>query len=206
MAEVRRTARRISAKGHQRRKSIITAASELLLEKGFSAVSHRTVADRAAIPLAATTYYFSSLEDLMGEALRELARGWTAQANAAVEALPARLDSTQEVVKAILSIMVLCPTDRTATDSASLLVFYERYLESARHPHLRDAVRTFNAQLDELIMQILTRADLPPGLKSARLVLAVADGALLRAVAEGAAVKTVGPTIHQVVEQLQQCR
>ena len=55
-------------KGERRRSRLIAAAGELLLEGGFDAVRHRAVADRAQLPLASTTYYFGSLEDLMAEA------------------------------------------------------------------------------------------------------------------------------------------
>ncbi|NED68521.1 TetR family transcriptional regulator, partial [Streptomyces sp. SID10244] len=55
-------------KGLRRRSRLIEAAGALLLEGGFDAVRHRAVADRAKLPLASTTYYFGSLEDLMAEA------------------------------------------------------------------------------------------------------------------------------------------
>lgn len=67
-------------KGQRRKHALIVAAAELLLEGGFDAVRHRAVAERAEVPLAATTYYFSSIEDLIVAAVeyeshRELADG-----------------------------------------------------------------------------------------------------------------------------------
>src|ERR687893_66164 len=56
-------------KGERRRKALVVAAAELMLEGGFDAVRHRAVATRAALPLAATTYYFDCLDDLVTAAV-----------------------------------------------------------------------------------------------------------------------------------------
>src|SRR3954464_1415614 len=53
----------VTPKGVRRKYALVTAAAELLCEGGFDAVRHRAVARRAGLPLAATTYYFSSLDD-----------------------------------------------------------------------------------------------------------------------------------------------
>ncbi|HET6503407.1 MAG TPA: TetR family transcriptional regulator, partial [Amycolatopsis sp.] len=52
-------------KGERRRTALIEAAYQLLVEGGFEAVRHRAVAERAGLPLASTTYYFDSLDDLI---------------------------------------------------------------------------------------------------------------------------------------------
>lgn len=65
---------RRSAAGRARRTAIIAATLELLGTEGRAAVTHRRVAARAGVPLASTTYYFSSLDDLITEAMRSAAR------------------------------------------------------------------------------------------------------------------------------------
>lgn len=55
-----------------RRREIVTAAAELIIEVGVDAVSHRKVAARAGVPLGATTQYFSTLDDLRTAALEAL--------------------------------------------------------------------------------------------------------------------------------------
>ena len=64
-------------------------------------------------------------------------------------------------------------------------MLYERYLEAARHPALRGAIATYDQHLDGLVSEILRRAGLEHDPTSARLVLAVVDGAIMRALAEG---------------------
>lgn len=56
-----------------RRREIIAAASELIVEVGADAITHRMVAARAGLPLGATTQYFDTLDDLRAVALRALA-------------------------------------------------------------------------------------------------------------------------------------
>lgn len=56
-----------------RRRAIISAAAELIVESGSEALTHRKVAARAGVPLGATTQYFETLDDLRTAALRALA-------------------------------------------------------------------------------------------------------------------------------------
>ncbi|MBO0980933.1 TetR/AcrR family transcriptional regulator [Microbacterium sp. SD291] len=56
-----------------RRREIVIAASELIVEIGVDAITHRKVAARAGVPLGATTQYFATLDDLRDAALRSLA-------------------------------------------------------------------------------------------------------------------------------------
>lgn len=56
-----------------RRREIVTAAAELIVEVGVDGVTHRLVAARAGVPLGATTQYFDTLDDLRTAALRALA-------------------------------------------------------------------------------------------------------------------------------------
>ena len=55
-----------------RRREIVTAAAELIVEIGVDAVTHRKVAARAGVPLGATTQYFATLDDLRDAALGAL--------------------------------------------------------------------------------------------------------------------------------------
>ena len=65
-------------------------------------MAHRAVATRAGVPLAATTYYFSSLDDLVGAALSSLADSWLAGARAVLARLPDRVDHPQVLAQAVV--------------------------------------------------------------------------------------------------------
>ena len=60
-----------TSKGELRRQQLIDSAVSLFHERGLSAVRHRSVADRAGVPLSATTYYFSSIDELLTIVVQE---------------------------------------------------------------------------------------------------------------------------------------
>lgn len=53
----------------ERQGAILGATIRILSGAGLAAVTHRAVAREAGVPLAATTYYFSSKDELVTEAL-----------------------------------------------------------------------------------------------------------------------------------------
>ena len=195
------TARRTSRRGSEKRALIIEATAQLVMEQGFSAVSHRAVAERAGVPLSATTYYFRSLDDLLTATVERLAGTWLAAAREAVDrfAGPGEL---RDVADAVLAIALLTPPGSGYADRAGVLSLYDRYLEAARHPHLQVLIATYDRDLDHLISTVLSRAGLPHDLGAAALVLAVADGAVLRALAEGSDVGAARHSVERVLEHM----
>jgi DNA-binding transcriptional regulator YbjK len=181
---VTRSGRGQSTRGQHRQTILLEAAADLLLEQGVSAVNHRAVAAQAELPLAATTYYFASLRDLRDQALRHLADRWLQRARAAVGGLPQRLDTAEDVSRALVGVVTGAgPT--ADTPRQHLFVMYERYLEAGRHPPLRSLVVAYNDELATLAQEVLQRGGLPCSQQNARLALAVVDGALITALAEG---------------------
>ena len=61
------------ARGELRRRAILDATLTLVGRMGAGAITHRAVAEEAGVPLAATTYYFSSKSELVREALTHAA-------------------------------------------------------------------------------------------------------------------------------------
>src|ERR1700692_4994020 len=80
----------VTPRGERRRHALIAAAADLLCEGGFEAVRHRAVARRAGLPLASTTYYFSSLDDLIARAVEHIGMIEVAQLRSRVAALSRR--------------------------------------------------------------------------------------------------------------------
>src|SRR6476646_2580810 len=66
-------------KGERRRDALTAAAAELLGSGGFDAVRHRAVAEKAGLPLASTTYYFGSLDELVTVAVERHGRDGLAE-------------------------------------------------------------------------------------------------------------------------------
>ena len=176
--------RRRSTRGEHRRQALVTAAAELLVERGIAGVDHRAVAARADLPVAATTHYFASLEHLTHDALVRVTQVWRRSAHGLVARLPERL-STRQAAAAVLEVATARPAEASASRVDGVLAFYERYLEAGRHPGLRPVVRAFNEELLALVEDVLARAGLPADRRTARLALATVDGATVYAVAEG---------------------
>ena len=60
----------LTEKGRLRRQLLLDAVTRVLAEVGPGGVTHRAVAAEAGVPLAAATYYFDSIDDLLLSALR----------------------------------------------------------------------------------------------------------------------------------------
>lgn len=67
-----RPERRRQQRGEERRQSLVEACVRIIEADGLEGVTHRRVAVAAGVPLAATTYYFSSKEDLMQAAMEHV--------------------------------------------------------------------------------------------------------------------------------------
>lgn len=169
-------------KGERRRKALVRAAAELLSEGGFDAVRHRAVAERAGMPLAATTYYFSSLEDLITAAVEEEGREELAAGRARLEALVEQHRSTDMVVELVLD-MLLGAESRTG-GAESVLLRYERLVGSPRRPYLAPLMRELGAELQELLAEILARSGMQVGRDRLQELIALVDGAVVNALVE----------------------
>lgn len=167
-----------NARGDARREVLRAAAAQVLVEQGFAGLTHRAVAERGGVPLASTTYYFASADDLAVQALQHATQAWLAASEAAFVSLPGRLGTGPVTARAVLAVVTAGSDDR-----ATLATMYERYLEAGRHALLRPLVATANQQVAALVTGVLRRAGRRPG--TARLVLATTDGLLLTALAEG---------------------
>ena len=64
----------LTPKGAARRDALLEAVIRLLESDGPSAVTHRAVAREAGVPLAAATYYFASIDDLLVTAMKRAVR------------------------------------------------------------------------------------------------------------------------------------
>ena len=159
-------------------------------------MSHRAVAARAGVPLAATTYYFSCLDDLLDAGLRAVADAWLARAQAVLDSLPPTVDDAAVLARAVVDAVLGGPDP---VDDSAVLTMYERFLQAGRSPHLRSAVTAYGARLDAVLLEVLRRGWPGADEGAVRSVLAALDGTVLRALAEG---RPVVPAATAVVQPL----
>lgn len=167
-----------TTKGAARREAIVAAAAFLVVTQGPDAVSHRSVASAAGVPLAATTYYFGSLADLLVAAVERAADDELGAVAALVEALPRRRRSARGAAELVVD-AVLGPR---RTD-AELHTHYERFLASGRHPALRPALQRARRRVNALLTDALDRCG--HGGADVDLLVAVLDGTVISALVEG---------------------
>ena len=168
----------VTPKGERRRCALVSAAADLLCEGGFDAVRHRAVARRAGLPLASTTYYFSSLDDLIAKAVEYVGTQETQQLHDKVAMLSRLRRSAESIADIVVDLLVGDSPERV---SEYLISRYERLIACARQPGLRNVQRHILKQRTEAVVEIIERSGrcVRPELVSA-LVCAV-DGAVVAA-------------------------
>ncbi|MBD8079495.1 TetR/AcrR family transcriptional regulator [Cellulosimicrobium arenosum] len=189
-AAVDRQAPRRQARGNARRDLIVRAAADLIMQAGPGAVTHRAVASRAAVPLAATTYYFTGLDDLIGAAGKVVVAGWAAHArDASARAARHGAASGDGATSAETLVDAVLPPG----GDPEVRGFYEHLVGAGRHPSLAHAYADGRDQLDAAISDVL--ATLGEQRTSPALLVALVDGAAVSALAEGRDVRALAASL-----------
>ncbi|RVX40740.1 TetR family transcriptional regulator [Nonomuraea polychroma] len=127
------------ARGRRRRATLLDAAVDLLTEGGFAAITHRAVAQRARLPLAATTYYFTSRDQLLAEAFAQLVD---------TELATTRTWITDHGLTGL-------PDHLATADRTRQLGLWELYVHAGRDPALRQIARRWTDGCIHLIADAL---------------------------------------------------
>lgn len=151
--------RAFTPKGEARRDALLDAVVLVLERGGPGAVTHRSVAAEAGVPVAAATYYFATLDDLLVSAL-------TRATESQVALFSELKDGSLHDFAAALHRLV-------HTDRASAIAQYELLLLAMRRDGLREAGDRWYRTLEDAIAASgeVERPDL---------VAAAIDGLVLR--------------------------
>jgi DNA-binding transcriptional regulator YbjK len=172
----------VTPKGERRRYALVSAAAELLCEGGFDAVRHRAVARRAGLPLASTTYYFSSLDDLIAKAIEHLGVQEAEQLRARLAGLSRRKRGVESTADVLVDLLLGdCPT---AHMSDWLISRYERYVVCARQPALREIQRRIRQQRADAVIEAVERSGRSVGGDRVTALVCAVDGAVVAALVE----------------------
>ena len=172
----------VTPKGERRRYALVSAAAELLCEGGFEAVRHRAVARRAGLPLASTTYYFSSLDDLIASAVAHIGLLEVAQLRAQVATLSRRRRSADTTADLLVDLLVGSESETHLTDQ--LISRYGRHIACARLPGLREIQRRSLRQRVDAVAEVIERSgrSVRPELVGA--LICTVDGAVVSALVD----------------------
>ncbi len=166
MAETRRH----RPQAQVRRDALLQAAVEVAAERGAAGTTHRAVTERAGLPLATASYFFSSIDELVAEALRTHVADEASKLEAMAEELGGNEHSPDEMAAAL---------SEASMPSGPLpwaLAQFEAYLGAARGAAMRGPVADALAVYEHVAEVALTAAGAPGAADAARAFIALADG------------------------------
>ena len=167
----------VTPKGERRRDALVSAAADLLCEGGIDAVRHRAVAARAGLPLASTTYYFSSLDDLIAKAVEYVGMRESEQLRAQVASLARRRRGAESTADLLVDLLVgdapgVCVPEQ-------LISRYERLIACARQPELRDIQRRILRQRTDAVVEVVERSGRAVRTELVTALVCAVDGAVV---------------------------
>jgi DNA-binding transcriptional regulator YbjK len=137
-------------RGIERTNKILEATLRILAREGASAVTHRAVAEEAGVPIAATTYYFESKDDLLSGAFRRHAENEAMRVSAAISNLEE--DATVDELADRLGDYLF---EGLNAARPSILAEHELLLQAARSPDLETYSRVFYQSIGDQIGTVM---------------------------------------------------
>lgn len=191
----------VQGRGDQRRQELLEAALRVVGTRGVKAVSHRSVAAMARVPLGSTTYYFTSKEAILTETLRLAARTEIETLERQVDRLDAGMPA-EGWVEAILDWL-----DHQLRGRARfrLVALYSLQLEATHRPELRVIYEEWTLATVRLARRLLHEAGASAPDTTAPLLVAAIDGLRHNQLAvrdAGISRSTARPLVEQLVHQL----
>ena len=158
-----------------KRARLVEAGAELLQEGGPHAFTARAVAARAGVALSAVTYYFASVDELLGLSAAEVCGHWAGEAGEAVRRISRRgyAAAAEGIAAALLP----------PGGADDVLSRYEQLLAAARVGPVAAALAGLRPALLSAIEAILRTCRVHTALSTDQL-LCVADGAVFGALSE----------------------
>jgi len=178
-------------RGREARRRLLTAAAELIAQRGWSAVSTRMLAERAGVAAGVVHYHFSSVQALLAEAALAVMREM-------VERVDVALAEAQTPIEA-LDLMLGFLEGHDGTDPTSLL-FIETYLAATRDEELRSSLSEIVVEFRGRLAERLAALDVAVPDDTAAVLAATIDGVVLhRALGPGLDARDVSPVLSRLI-------
>jgi DNA-binding transcriptional regulator YbjK len=130
--------------GEIKRQKILLSACQVLINEGFSAVTHRHVADLAGVPLGSTTYHFTDKSELILGALKHLIE----EERLRRLAIQAPMNPSLDQIASFLFELFL-PTQFRS--KKKLGIVFERLVEASRNVEVKKLVASDQKELSALV-------------------------------------------------------
>ncbi len=177
------------AKGAATRGRLIQAAIDLLVDRGASAVTFRTVGERSGFSPASVTYHFATISDLLTQAQVELTDASKLRYRAGIGTVSREDLSLDALVDLTAAIFI-----REATEYAALnLAFFSNWIESTRRSELRPSIRGFvydrSLAWQKVLITSAGKGELPGN--AGVTVFALFIGKLIRILSQGSGLENI---------------
>jgi len=150
---------------------VLDAAVEVIADHGLEGVTHRAVARAAEVPLSTTSYFFGSLDELVGAAVTRIADGVLADVDSLLTdaAGMAATSSIDGYIDRFVDII-------TAPRARQILVQFEAYLGSTRRVELVEPVQRIVQAYESAATTVLGALGATDPERAGRHLVAVLDG------------------------------
>jgi DNA-binding transcriptional regulator YbjK len=157
------------ASGQVRRAALLDAAIEVIAEGGVGKATHRSIAARAGMPLSTTSYFFSSLDDLIAAALQVVADRISARVEDVLKKIDVAALGPEESIEQFMEQLL-------ATPQSEVLAQFEIYLECTRRPQLHATAHQIMASIERAAEAALRALGIRHAAQRAPMVVAMLDG------------------------------
>ena len=192
-------------RGEQRRTAILRATWQVVLRDGVRGVRHRAVAEAAGVPLAATTYYFKDIQELLVQSFQLFAEESLAQftqpfwAAASQELLrPDAAVPREQVAEALCDRAAEFIALRLRDHREQVVMEYAFWYAALHDVELQAAVRDMAQRWMGLLMPWLRLGQVAEPEQAARCLLATVRRIEYEALIEGTATHKPG-WIHEAL-------
>ncbi len=160
------------ASGRARRAALLDAAVEEIAEQGVAGVTHRAIAARAGMSTSTTSYFFSSLDQLVAAALHVVGERIVARVDAVTaQVVDAELAPHEAIDRFVDAVMSEPEPDTVAQ--------FEIYLECRRRPQLQPTAHRIMASIEGGAAASLEAMGIADAAQRAPMVVALLDGLAL---------------------------
>ncbi len=160
------------ASGRARRAALLAAAVEVIAEQGVAGTTHRAIAARAGMSTSSTSYFFSSLEQLVAAALHVVGERIVQRVDAVTAQVSDTGLSPRESIDRFVDAVMSEP-------DADTVAQFEIYLECRRRPQLQPTAHRIMASIERGAAESLRALGVAHADERAPMVVALLDGLAL---------------------------
>ena len=160
------------ASGRARRAALLDAAVEVIAEQGVAGATHRSIAARAGMSTSTTSYFFSSLDQLIAAALHVVGERIVQRVDAVTAQVADAELGPREAIDQFVDAVMSEPEPDTVAQ-------FEIYLECRRRPQLQPTAHRIMASIERGAAESLRALGVAHADERAPMVVALLDGLAL---------------------------